>query len=343
MGHSTNKGGYEVKRVALVLSLMLLTGSLVMISSPAEAQRTWTVLGGPWGPKDYSVVSNAFHPRTIEVAVGDTVTWRILGFHSVAFYSGAKPSPPIIEEGGKTILNPQTAFPAGGKTYDGTGYRNSGDPQNFPKPSTYSLRFTKAGTYEYFCQIHGPGMSGRVVVKERARGSPAEASRRGRSELAATLRVGRSVWANFKTERQNGAVVVPLIGDPKAGFSILRFSPKPLVVSVGTTVTWVMRDPLEIHTVTFLSGQKLPPFVMVEPQQQGPPKLVLNPKVGAPTPTKTYAGTGFVNSGILFTPGAGPPNAPASYSLTFTKPGRYEYICVIHNPVEKMNGTIIVK
>lgn len=332
-----------MKRTALVSVLLLLGLSLAVISPPpAEAHRTWTVLGGPWGPKDFSVVSNAFHPRTIEVAVGDTVTWQVQGFHTVSFLSGQQPPQLEVREGDKTYFNPQAFFPAGGKTYDGTGYRNSGAPPEFPKPFAYSLTFTKAGAYEYLCLVHGPAMSGAVTVRERTAASPAAVSRRGRSELAATMKAGRAAWANFKTERKNGAVVVPLIGDPKAGFSILRFTPMPIVISAGTTVTWTMRDPFEIHTVTFTSGQKLPDFVIVEPQKQGPPKLLVNPKAAAPTQTKTYDGTGFVNSGILF-PAGTPPDLPKSFSLTFTKPGRYEYFCIVHNPVERMNGTIIVK
>lgn len=317
---------------------------LALPAVPAHgAKQTWTVFAGPWGPKDYSVVSNAFHPRTIEVAVGDTVKWEMRGgFHTVSFLSGQKPSPLEVREGDKTYINPQVFFPGGGKTYGGAGYRNSGVPPEFPKPLTYSLTFTKAGTYKYLCQVHGQAMSGTVVVKERVMGSPAATLRRARNDFAATMRAGRVAWANFKTERKNGTVVVPLIGNAKAGFSILRFTPKPLVVSAGTTVTWTMRDPLEIHTVTFMSGQKAPEFVIVEPQKQGPPKLLVNPKAAAPTQIKTYDGTGFVNSGILF-PAGTPPDLPKSFSLTFTKPGIYQYLCIVHNPVERMIGTIVVK
>jgi len=331
-----------VKRLIVVATLLLVTASLALISAPAQAGRTWTVLGGPWGPKDYSVVSNSFHPRSIEIAVGDTVTWRVSGFHSVAFLSGAAPAEPFVREGNKTYLNPRNEFPSGGKTYDGTGFRNSGSPSEFPKPFTYSLTFTKAGTFQYLCLVHGPAMSGTVVVKQRAMASPAEVARRGRQELTATLRAGRAAWTKYRTERKDGAVVVPLIGDARAGFSILRFTPRPLVVSAGTTVTWTMRDPHEVHTVTFLGGATRPDFVIVEPQKQGPPKLLVNPKVAGPTQTKTYDGMGYVNSGILF-PAGTPPDLPKSFSLTFTKPGRYEYLCLVHMPVEGMRGTIIVK
>jgi plastocyanin len=331
-----------VKRIAIGLTLVLVAASLALISAPAEARRTWTVLAGPWGPRDYSIVSNAFHPRSIEIAVGDTVTWQISGFHSVAFLSGAQPAEPFVREGDNTYLNPRNEFPSGGKTYDGTGFRNSGSPSEFPKPFTYSLTFTKPGTYQYLCLIHGPAMSGTVIVKDRVMTTPAQVARNGRRELAATLKEGRTVWTKYRTERKDGAVVVPLIGDAKAGFSILRFTPQPLVISAGTTVTWTMRDPLEIHTVTFLGGEKRPDFVIVQALKQGPPRLLVNPKVMMPTQATSYNGAGYANSGILFPVGA-PPDLPKSFSLTFTKPGRYEYFCIVHMPVEGMRGTIIVK
>ncbi len=48
-----------------------------------------------------------------------------------------------------------------------------------------------------------------------------------------------------------------------------------------------------------------------------------------------------MNSGILFPPGI-PGNPPTSFSLTFTQPGRYSYVCVVH-PLSGMFDTVIVK
>ena len=161
-------------------------------------------------------------------------------------------------------------------------------------------------------------------------GSPAAAKARGQRELAATLRAGQAALAAWKPERKGKTVVLPMLGDPKAGWSLFRFSRGPVVVERGTTVTWVVRDLMEIHTVTFLGGTKVPEFITVEPQSQGPPKLLLNPKAGAPTPGKTYDGMGYANSGILAPEGAPPGSPPSRCSLTFNKPGTYPYVCVIH-------------
>lgn len=322
---------------ALLTVILLISTSAV---PAAGAKRIWKVIAGG-GTRDLAVVSNAFHPRTVEIAVGDTITWQFQGFHNVAFLGGGPIPPTEVQEGGKTYFNPQVLFPAGGPTYEGTGYRNSGVPADPSKPFSYSLTFTKPGTYRYVCVIHGPAMGGTVLVKSRAGGSPAAVTRRGRQEQAATISAGESLWKKLSVERSGGAYVVPMPGDARTGFSLLRFTRDPLVVPLGATVTWVMRDPFEIHTVTFTSGQKPPEFVLVQPQAQGPPKFQVNPKAAAPTPHKAYDGTGYVNSGILF-PAGTPSNLPKSYTLTFLRAGWYEYWCLVH-VAEGMKGVIIVK
>lgn len=323
--------------------LALLIPPLRSAPSAQAAPRTWTVLVGG-GIKGTAVVANRFSPRRIEVAVGDTVTWQFQQpwtIHTVTFLSGSQPPEPVVQEGDKLYHNPRIFFPAGGKTYDGKGYVNSGVPPDLSKPFSYSLTFTKAGTYNYVCLLHAPPMSGTVVVRERVATSPAAAAAQGQKELAATLKVGQAAYANWKVERRSATVVIPLIGDAKAGWTILRFTRQPLVVKRGTTVTWEVRDPSEIHTVTFTGGQKPSDFVVPEPQQQGPPKLRLPSNVAARTTSKTHEGKGYVNSGILFPPGA-PGNPPTTFTLTFTKPGKYAYFCIPHLPWG-MVGSIIVK
>lgn len=334
-----------MKKTGYLLVIVALTLSLPAVPAQA-AKQTWTAIAGGLS-KDGAVNLNAFFPHTVEIAVGDTVRWKFEEFHTVTFVSGQQPPPFEVEEGGKRYLNPLIFFPAGSASYDGAGYRNSGTPPEDPaaiRKFGYSLTFTKAGEYEYICMVHGPLMAGKVLVKEKATETPSPALARGRKEQAAALKTGQAAFAKSKPVVQGSTVVVPLTGDyPKGGYTLLRFTREPLTVKRGTTVTWKMADPTEIHTVTFLGGQKPPELILVEPQKQGPPRLRFNPKVEAPTATKAYEGKGYVNSGIMFTPGPGaPPNAPSEFSLTFNKPGRYEYLCVVH-VVEGMKGTVIVK
>ena len=100
-----------------------------------------------------------YDPKTITVKSGDTVTWKAANPfepHTVTFESKFK-SP--ADEG--------ATVPAGvksGGTYTG-GFTSSGlfgPPPIYPG-TEFSLKFTKAGTYNYVCAIH-PAMAGTVTV-----------------------------------------------------------------------------------------------------------------------------------------------------------------------------------
>ena len=305
----------------------------------ATAATNWTVIVGGH-PADNSVYANGFYPRELTIQVGDTVTWQFEGFHNVAVLSGAAPPRFAIKDGEKMYGNPQVFFPAGGNTYDGAGFRNSGTPQG-DKPFSYSLTFTKPGRYQYACTIHA-GMAGVVtVVRGPVVETPATALARGQAEQAASLAAATSAYQSLTPERSGSNVTVRLVGNQQDRYSILRFTREPLEVSAGTTVTWTVNDPFEVHTVTFTNGDKQLRFIVPEPQPNGPPKLVLNAAVLTPTTRTTYDGTGYVNSGLLFPAGNG-ASLPSSFSLTFTKPGRYEYWCMVHKDVGQQ-GVIIVK
>lgn len=93
----------------------------------------------------------------ITISVGTTLTWTNESNdvpHTVTF--------PI--EGQQPPAGPPDMPPSGGPTYDGTVLTNSGV---MPPAANYSLKFTKAGTYKYYCLFHdGPtGMMGTVTVQ----------------------------------------------------------------------------------------------------------------------------------------------------------------------------------
>ena len=108
----------------------------------------------------------------------------------------------------------------------------------------------------------------------------------------------------------------------------------------GDTIMWEWNHPEEFHTTVFLSGAKTPPVFVPVPGGE-PNELQVNQKLAFPTngPTKpalVYDGTGFHTSGIMYNFPAGPPGVPPNYDLrlTFSKPGTYEYLCVLHPPME---------
>lgn len=269
-----------------------------------------------------SALSNT--PKYLDVAVGDRVTWRdidALEPHTVSFGPMAllkalarqdqfitlpqKSGPPLL------AFNPKVAFPTPAATYDGTGYANSGLLVN---GKSWSLTFTRPGTFEYICLIHGVVMNGYVIV---------HAAQPHGSSLY-HVQAGDGPQA---TNDQGNAT----IND--------AFYPLQLTIHVGDTVQWVGG----FHTISFgptaLLKQLEQSFITPMPQQNGPPLLVLNPRVAFASGGTTYDGTGFVNSGILPLNMPQGSTAPPSFSLTFTKVGTYPYVCLLH---PGMDASIIV-
>lgn len=131
-------------------------------------------------------VVNEFTPRTINAKVGEKVTWTFLGNHTISF--NVPPYTPlfIFDKKNNLVANKGLDKAAGGwpgppdghgnhdgpppppihvdaGNFDGSGgLKSSGVDWN--AGDTYSVTFTKAGTYPYACLIH-PGMIGKVVVK----------------------------------------------------------------------------------------------------------------------------------------------------------------------------------
>jgi len=132
-------------------------------------------------------IVNEFTPRTIEAKVNDKVTWTFVGGHTISF--NVPPYTPLFKfnKKGELGFNESLDKAAGGwpgapegsddegdgpprarlhldaGNFDGSGgLKSSGT--GFDTGDTYSVTFTKAGTYPYACLIH-PGMIGKVVVK----------------------------------------------------------------------------------------------------------------------------------------------------------------------------------
>ncbi|MET0318706.1 MAG: plastocyanin/azurin family copper-binding protein [Rhodococcus fascians] len=110
------------------------------------------------GAADMRVQVNRFIPGNVVVKVGESVTFDMArnAFpvpHTVTF--GPPPANPFAPTGDPT--NFQGAALSSGVIL----------PAGFgPPPSTFTVKFTKAGTYSYVCLIHaGMGMVGQVVVQ----------------------------------------------------------------------------------------------------------------------------------------------------------------------------------
>jgi plastocyanin len=118
----------------------------------------------------------------------------------------------------------------------------------------------------------------------------------------------------------NGATVSAGWGNKLV--AVNRFSPEVVSVKAGQAVTWRTKSDWMPHTVSF----------------QAPFHSPAEPNAFLPTGVKSagrFAG-GVSHSGIFGPP---PDGKTTTFSLTFTKAGKYAYLCLLH---PGMAGTVQV-
>jgi plastocyanin len=311
----------------------------MLLPTTASAAQTVTLSAGSQSPGG-DVQLNEFAPTMITVNTGDTVTWHLdsIEFHNIDFPAGTTP-PDFVQPGPDGVfINPLSAMPSGGNSYDGSsparsGLLNPGD--------SWSLTFTKAGTYQYLCDIHA-GMGGVVNVEApgAAVDNQAAIDARRTSQVNSDLATKAipAIMSNVGELQTEGSSAGIAAGVQNGLVDVQRFFPQRTTIKAGDSVTWIWKTEDTPHTVTFLAGQPAPDIILPQPQANGPPKLQLNPQMLAPAGNALkWDGGTYLNSGFL-QPMPGQPT-PA-FSVTFVQPGSYDYLCLLH---EGMVGTIVVE
>ncbi|HEV2808794.1 MAG TPA: hypothetical protein VGV93_00145 [Acidimicrobiales bacterium] len=231
-----------------------------------------------------------------------------------------------------------------------------------------------AGTYTYYCNVHGPLQYGQIEVLPPGSDIPsqAEVDRRALEEQRVVLEpMERSFNAATAGEVVEG-------GDPGSGFSIdagqarivgvptpffennrfvhgiiNEFVPRSFTSRVGEKVTWTF---VAGHTLSFNVPEYFPVFTVAPDGTRtlndqaeepigwpGPPPPDEgeggghDDMSGPPMPVQVDAGT-WDGTGFRSTGLAF--SDQDTFSVTFTRPGNYAYACLIH---PKMVGTLVVE
>ena len=129
---------------------------------------------------------NEFAPKEIGIPVGGSVTWNVVGFHTISFNAPESARPILLKASDGTVsINQESTTPAiiagppegdpsapppdplniDGGTWDGEGFASSGFIEAFEGTVTYKLAFSATGTYTYLCLIH-TDMEGTIAVTE---------------------------------------------------------------------------------------------------------------------------------------------------------------------------------
>ncbi|HVE91421.1 MAG TPA: hypothetical protein VNE62_03830 [Actinomycetota bacterium] len=260
---------------------------------------------------------------------------------------------------------PETEQPAfnGKQAYYNSGFLNR-DQEEFRMQLADDIA---PGAYRYYCNLHVEAMTGEinVVAKDAEIPSQEDVDRKAKEELDKAYAPLLEPYKQARTGKGPLGNV--------AGFGVasggtaqaLEFLPKTIETKAGQKVTWTIIGP---HTITFNS--KFKGFFLdkgddggfhVEAAQFAPaagpgqPREVQAAQAGdhgqhdMPTPpggseqlppaknvdAGAFDGEETKSSGLFL---SFPPNI-FSYSVTFTKAGTYNYICLIH---PAMTGTVKV-
>jgi plastocyanin len=318
-------------RLGVGIAMSALAVGALAPAAVAAGPIGWQAAAGV-SSADQAVQVNAFLPRDLTVNEGDSITWHLNSgeFHTVTFLSGAAAPPFIVGGPGGPNLNPAAVVPSGGPSYDGSGIANSG---LLTLGTSYTLGFTKTGTYRFLCLVHA-GMQGTVHVQPAASAYPSTqaqydiAARATGNRLLAAGRAltGRTVGATHASGRTQATLGTGAgLGD-YGSLAIMRFLPSEIVIHAGGTVEWTNRDPETPHTVTFGDEPAGGPFGAFAPSGAAVPGHATLDR------PDQDANSGFVGAGLPF---------GTTFSATFTTAGTYHFICVLHDDLG-MTGTVIV-
>ncbi|HXO07824.1 MAG TPA: plastocyanin/azurin family copper-binding protein [Solirubrobacteraceae bacterium] len=304
--------------------------------------------GGKYNPD-----INSFFNQRLTIHTGDTVSFRIQGFHTVDLPGSARSALPLILPNGTTTgindaagspfwfnglpslgVNPALLARQGPATYDGTTRIDTGVPVGPAKP--LNVKFNKPGAYRYFCDVH-PGMVGTVIVKPKGKKIPSAKQ----SQKALVRQITGDVKVVKKLAKSRPASNTVSLGESADdGVELFTMFPQTLKVKPNTTVTFTMsKDTREVHTATFGPTSVLKTlsdgFAGANFPSQGlypsdPASIVVSP---------TSHGDGFGNTGALDEDPA-TPQIPTSNKIDFTTAGTYHFQCLIH---PFMQGTIVVQ
>jgi plastocyanin len=301
---------------------------------------------------------NAFYPKRVTIHKGDSVSFKIVGFHNVYLPKKGDPVPelfavdpskPVADKmdldgvpfwfnGQPSIgINMAVAAPTGGKSYDGSEAVGSGLPLGGP-PKPLKVKFPKKGSYTVLCSLH-PGMKGKVIVKGKKARIPTKKqdARRIKAQAKAAAKLAKKLVNGQGVP--SGATIKA--GNDKKGVATIAFFPAKKTVKVGQPVTFTMSNKsTETHNVAFGPDAYIAELAQgfIGPDGLDPRTVYSSDAPGTPLVVGGTAHGGYLNTGMLDDIKSTP--LPKSSSVSFSKPGTYQYYCIVHGA--EMKGSITV-
>lgn len=317
----TVTGWLRRKRLALLLTILLATGAAYWGANGAGVDAAKTIFGYAGSGRD-GIAVNLFLPDKLFIEQGDTVEWvnPYEEPHTITYLIGD------ASYGFEEVANVAST-----QAFNGTQPFSSGF---IVKDAHFSVTFEKLGTYTFLCLLH-PGMTVEVNVQPVGTMVPPQGANSPQNTNRIEFAIGLAKQAIAKlavpppATNEDGTKNYTILTGPGtplpqgSSVDVMKFYAPDVQIAVGDTVTW--KDETFVpHTVTFIPQDNLPDAI--------------DPFVPDVSSTE-YDGSTYVNSGIL---SAVPEfGNVTSFSLTFTKAGTYQYICLLHAD-QGMVGQIVV-
>jgi plastocyanin len=332
----------SIRYIVLILSVLSLFSGVVLTQ---EAQQTYPVTAGAFGPVGTGIVVLEFVPQTLQVHRGDIVEWEFVNLGTIN--TGEERIPVTItheiEGTPRLVFNPEivNATLTNGSNYEVN--KNSGLIHLEPDENTFSLVMdVEPGFYRYHNDLF-PEMTGVIEVVDDTVEIPSVEEVVDASEQYIQLTIQRGLSLLSQTLQEfpaspEGDNLPVQIGAADDGIQIHFFFPPIATIQVGQSVTWTVAPGRQVYTVNLPappeSEEDTHIFEIVEVVSDNGGEtnylltdlLIANIESGA-----TVLAGDEIRSGIL---GTG-----SSFTLTFAEPGTYIYFSVI----EGIRGAIIVK
>lgn len=338
-------------RSTLVVAVALTLGSTglaqaatksVYLGTPPASQKAFAKL---------SADANAYFPSSITIRRGDKVRFLPTGLHTVELPVKGRAAAPLVspnapiagaaDPGGvpywfngqpELELTPSLLDGGFGKTfsYDGQAAVLSGLPFS-TKPLT--VKFTKTGTFSYFCNVHS-GMKGTVTVRSSKAPSAKSDAKRVKQQAAAALKEAKSLLTTGLPRN-----TIQLGNGGRTGAEILAMYPGAMTVPTGTVLTFVMsRFSLEAHTATTGPGDpwtdpssflgRMSDSIRISPPFDQAGVYPSDPRGEPALLTPALHGNGFWNSGFMDRANSTPQ--PKTAQVKIVAPGTYTFYCMLH-------------
>jgi plastocyanin len=201
------------------------------------------------------------------------------------------------------------------------------------------------GEYTFTCEFHGPEMTStiEVVGKDVKVPAPSTVQAAGAKEVddfVAKLQPAVDKVRNSTSPQAQAGAHFDGENGPPGDANVF---PANIQAKVGDKVSW---SGVGFHTITFNATEDMRPAWITKDgkglylnqkafKPVNSPAFPPDPETPPPdgTPDADFDGGAFNGTGIKHS-GLNPGDATYNYIVTFTKPGTYEYLCVVHPDME---------